>query len=63
MPDAEAHTAHSLRTGGATVAYTSGVPVSVIARHGRWAPASPVLLGYIRALDRWRDNAMRNVGL
>ncbi|MER7504182.1 tyrosine-type recombinase/integrase [Nonomuraea pusilla] len=63
VPSAERVTAHSLRAGGATVAYAAGVPVSVIAKHGRWAPASPVVLRYIRAVDRWRDNAMRNVGL
>lgn len=63
VPGAEAYTAHSLRAGGATVAYATGVPVSVIARHGRWAANSPVVLGYIRAVDRWRDNAMRDVGL
>ncbi|YCK38244.1 hypothetical protein ACNF49_30600 [Actinomadura sp. ATCC 39365] len=28
-----------------------------------WSPTSPVVLRYIRAVDRWRDNAMRNVGL
>ncbi|WP_431904405.1 hypothetical protein [Nonomuraea sp. bgisy101] len=43
--------------------HAAGVPVAVIAEHGRWAPASPVVLRYIRAVDRWRDNAMRNVGL
>lgn len=63
VPSAETITAHSLRAGGATVAYAAGVPVAVIAKHGRWAPASPVVLRYIRAVDRWRDNAMRNVGL
>ncbi|WP_329081383.1 tyrosine-type recombinase/integrase [Streptosporangium sp. NBC_01469] len=63
VPSAETFTAHSLRAGGATVAYAAGVPVSVIAKHGRWAPTSPVVLRYIRAVDRWRDNAMRNVGL
>ncbi|WP_157523181.1 hypothetical protein [Herbidospora cretacea] len=63
VPNAGTVTAHSLRAGGATVAYAAGVPVSVIAAHGRWAPNSPVVLGYIRAVDRWRDNAMRNVGL
>lgn len=61
--NAERYTAHSLRAGGATVAYAAGVPVSVIAAHGRWNIKSPVLLGYIRAVDRWKDNAMRNVGL
>jgi integrase len=63
VPAAETYTAHSLRAGGATVAYAAGIPVSVIAQHGRWNPNSPVVLGYIRAVDRWRDNAMRNVGL
>ncbi|MGS2644487.1 tyrosine-type recombinase/integrase [Streptosporangium sp. LJ11] len=63
VPGADTFTAHSLRAGGATVAYAAGVPVSVIAKHGRWAPASPVVLRYIRAVDRWRDNAMRGVGL
>ncbi|PRX91940.1 tyrosine-type recombinase/integrase [Allonocardiopsis opalescens] len=63
VPSADRYTAHSLRAGGATVAYAAGVPVSVIARHGRWDPKSPVVLGYIRAVDRWRENAMRNVGL
>lgn len=63
VPNAESFTAHSLRAGGATVAYAAGVPVSVIARHGRWQQGSPVVLRYIRAVDRWRDNAMRNVGL
>ncbi|MFD1545962.1 hypothetical protein [Nonomuraea guangzhouensis] len=63
VPYAETVTAHSLRAGGATVAYAAGVPVAVIAKHGRWAPASPVVLRYIRAVDCWRDNAMRNVGL
>lgn len=63
VPNAETFTAHSLRAGGATVAYAAGVPVSVIARHGRWAPDSPVVLRYIRAVDRWKDNAMRDVGL
>jgi integrase len=63
LPNAELYTAHGLRAGGATVAYAAGVPVATIARHGRWDPKSPVVLGYIRAVDRWRDNAMRNVGL
>lgn len=63
IPSAENYTAHSLRAGGATVAYAAGIPISVIARHGRWNPNSPVLLRYIRAVDRWKDNAMRDVGL
>ncbi len=49
--------------GGATAAYRAGAPVSTIAAHGRWAPTSPVVLGYIRAVDRWNDNPMHGVGL
>lgn len=63
VPNAERITAHSLRAGGATAAYKAGAPVSVIAGHGRWAANSPVVLGYIRAVDKWTDNAMRGVGL
>lgn len=63
LPNAENYTAHSLRAGGATSAYKSGAPVSVIASHGRWSPTSPVVLGYVRAVDRWKDNPMRGIGL
>jgi len=38
-------------------------PVSTIAAHGRWAAGSPVVLSYIRAVDRWRDNALTGIGL
>ncbi len=48
LPHAETYSAHSLRAGGATAAYKAGAPVSAIAAHGRWSPASPVVLGYIR---------------
>lgn len=63
LPNAETYSAHSLRAGGATSAYRAGAPVSTIAVHGRWSPASPVVLGYVRAVDRWTDNPMRSVGL
>jgi len=63
LPDAARYSAHSLRAGGATSAYKAGAPVSVIAAHGRWAPGSPVVLSYVRAVDRWRDNALRGIGL
>ncbi len=63
IPNAERVTAHSLRAGGATAAYKAGAPVSVIAQHGRWAENSPVVLGYIRAVDKWTDNPMRGIGL
>lgn len=63
IPNAQAFSTHSLRAGGATSAYKAGVPVAVIAEHGRWAPNSPVVLSYIRASDKWKDNAMRDIGL
>lgn len=59
LPDWERYSAHSLRAGGATSAYRAGMSVSAIASHGRWAPNSPVVLGYIRSVDRWKDNPMR----
>lgn len=63
LPNSQAFTAHSLRAGGATASYRAGAPVSVIAKHGRWAENSPLVLGYIRAVDKWTDNPMRGVGL
>lgn len=63
LPNAEAFSAHSLRAGGATAAAKAGAPVSAIARHGRWSEKSPVVHGYIRTADKWRDNPMRGVGL
>lgn len=57
------YTAHGLRAGGATEAYKGGAVVSAIAEHGRWAKNSPVVLGYIRSVDKWRDNPMRGIGL
>ncbi|MGW6500235.1 hypothetical protein [Nonomuraea angiospora] len=35
VPSADTITAHSLRAGGATVAYAAGVPIAIIAKHGR----------------------------
>jgi integrase len=55
--------AHSLRSGAATTAYAHGVPVAEIAKHGRWNPKSPVILGYIRAVDDWDNNPMKGIGL
>jgi integrase len=63
LPGAERYTAHSLRSGAATSAYAAGVPVWVIARHGRWSEKSRVVLTYIRAVDAWRDNPMKGLGL
>jgi len=59
----EGYGGHSLRAGAATTAYAAGAPVSVIAEHGRWLPTSPVVLGYIRAVDEWGNNPMKGIGL
>jgi integrase len=56
-------TAHSLRSGSATTAYREGADLLAIARHGRWMDGSPVLLRYIRSVDKWKENPMRGVGL
>lgn len=61
LPDAGQYTAHALRAGGATMAYKAGAPISAIARQGRWKDGSAVVLGYIRAVDKWKDNPMRDV--
>lgn len=61
LPNADAYSGHSLRSGGATAAYKAGKPVSTIAKHGRWSPTSPTVLGYIRGVDQWEDNAMGGV--
>ena len=63
LPNAELYTAHSLRAGGATAAYEAGNPVMAISDHGRWDRKSNVVLQYIRAVDGWKNNPMRNVGL
>ncbi|MCP9947310.1 tyrosine-type recombinase/integrase [Actinomadura madurae] len=63
LEHAESYVGHSLRSGAATVAYASRVPVSVIAAHGRWSEKSPVVLGYIRAVDQWQNNPMKGIGL
>jgi len=55
------YTAHSLRAGAATIAYMNGAPISTICRLGRWKQGSPVVLGYIRAVDQWKDHPFRGV--
>lgn len=61
LPNVEEYTAHSLRAGAATIAYMNGAPVSEICRLGRWAPGSSVVLGYIRAVDQWKNHPFRGV--
>ena len=57
------YTPHSLRSGGATVAYEAGADALEIARHGRWTDGSRALLGYIRPIDQWEKNPMKGTGL
>lgn len=61
LPDAASYSAHSLRSGGLTSSLRKGVPLGVVAAHGRWSPKSPVVIQYARTADRWRDNAMRGI--
>jgi integrase len=63
LEDVHNFTAHSLRAGGATAAYAGGAPISVIAKHGRWSPNSPTPHKYVRAVDGWKDNALKGVDL
>jgi integrase len=63
LEEASKYKGHSLRSGGASAAYATGAPVSGIAKHGRWVEQSPVVLGYIRAVDKWKNHPMRGVGL
>lgn len=61
--DATRIQAHSLRAGGATGAYLGGADIVEIGRHGGWHDGSPVLLRYIRDVDRWKKNPMHGAGL
>jgi integrase len=63
LDDPEKYSGHSLRSGAATAAYHAGAPVAEIAKHGRWAENSGVVLGYIRAVDEWKNNPMKGIGL
>lgn len=63
LPNLADISAHSLRAGGASGARRGGADMIEIARHGRWADGSKALLGYIRDVDKWRDNPMRGSGL
>ncbi len=62
LPNASAYKAHSLRSGGATVAREYGADVLFIARQGRWGERSPVVFRYIRDVDEWEHNPMRLIG-
>jgi len=59
--DTAALSAHSLRAGGATSSYEAGNDVLAITRAGRWKDGSREVLGYIRDIDKWKQNAMKGV--
>ncbi|MFI6510840.1 site-specific integrase [Streptosporangium sp. NPDC050855] len=63
LADAERYSAHGLRAGGATTLADANVPTGKIAEQGRWKPTSPTVHGYVRAVDRWKDNPMGKAGL
>lgn len=63
LPDPSGYRGHSLRSGGASSAYEAGAPIAGIAGQGGWAEQSPVVLGYVRAVDKWKNHPMRGVGL
>lgn len=54
---------HSLRAGGVTGAYLGGADLLSIGRHGGWHDGSPVLMRYVRDVDRWKKNPMHGAGL
>ncbi|WP_379513171.1 hypothetical protein [Nonomuraea insulae] len=54
---------HGLRAGGATGAYLGGADALLIGWHGRWRDGSRTVLGYLRDIDRWARNPMRDSGL
>lgn len=62
LPNPETYTAHSLRAGGATEAFRSGKPISVVAEHGRWRNLG-IAAGYIRETEMWTNNAVGDIGL
>lgn len=63
LPGAADFSAHSLRAGGATQAREGGAEIEAIARSGRWRDGSPVVLRYVRTVDRWKKNATAYMGL
>jgi integrase len=56
-------TGHSLRSGLATEARRAGASDDVIADQGRWQRGSRALHQYFRQVDRWTNNALRDLGL
>ena len=50
-------TGHSLRSGLATEGRRKGKDSVQLAKQGGWAPNSQSMLGYMRTVDDWEDNA------
>lgn len=63
LPNPDSYKGHSLRAGAATSAAANGVPVSAISTQGRWSEKSTAVQGYFRAVDRWKNNPMKGIGL
>lgn len=56
-------TGHSLRAGLATEARRNGADHKAVCDQGGWSYGSKAVHGYFHAVDRWTDNAVRNIGL
>jgi integrase len=63
LPNPDSYTGHSLRAGAATSAAAAGTPSSAISDQGRWSKKSPTMQGYFRAVDKWKNNPMKGIGL
>lgn len=63
LPNPGGYSGHSLRAGAATAAFAAGAPSGAVYEQGRWSPTSPTAQGYNRAVDRWKNNPMRGIGL
>jgi len=49
----------------AAIAQVSPIAMHIAptASQGRWDANSPIVLGYIRAVDKWRHKPMKGIGL
>ncbi|TCP50921.1 phage integrase family protein [Tamaricihabitans halophyticus] len=56
-------TGHSLRAGLATEARRNGADHKAVCDQGGWSYGSKAVHGYFHTVDRWSDNAVRDIGL
>ena len=63
LKNVEGYKGHSLRAGAATAAAAAGAPLSAISTQGRWSEKSTAVHGYFRAVDKWKNNPMKGIGL